>query len=95
MDNLSNMVFAGKPEDLADRSRAPMEDRIVGALRFALAYGQIDGDHHKAWVIDQIVRVLSDDAYFALIERWENNDEPNGGLACHGGWGGWTDGIAP
>lgn len=30
------------------------------ALEIARRYGQIDGDHHKAWVIDQMVRALTD-----------------------------------
>ncbi len=28
------------------------------ALRMALRFGGIDGDHHKTWVIDQMVRAL-------------------------------------
>ena len=31
---------------------------IEAALGYARKYGQIDGDHHKAWVIDQMVRAL-------------------------------------
>ena len=34
------------------------EERITQALGIAVRYGQIDGAHHKAWVIDQMVRVL-------------------------------------
>jgi len=34
------------------------EDRILRALAVADVYGQTDGDHHKAWVIDQMVRAL-------------------------------------
>ena len=30
------------------------------ALEYAVRYGGIDGDHHNAWVIDQIVRALTD-----------------------------------
>ena len=33
--------------------------RIKAALEYALKYGQIDGAHHKTWVIDQIVRALT------------------------------------
>ena len=33
------------------------------ALAIALLYGQVDGGHHKAWVIDQMVRLLAADAY--------------------------------
>ena len=36
-----------------------MEERIKMALGLAVQYGQIDGDHHKAWVIDQMVRALT------------------------------------
>jgi hypothetical protein len=35
------------------------EDRIHDALRLAVNYGGVDGDHHKAWVIDQMVRALT------------------------------------
>ena len=31
---------------------------IQAALDLALRYGGIAGDHHKAWVIDQMVRAL-------------------------------------
>jgi len=36
------------------------EQRIALALAIAYDYGQVDGDHHKAWVIDQMVRALTD-----------------------------------
>jgi len=36
-----------------------MTDRIKDALHYAERYGQTDGDHHKAWVIDQMVRALT------------------------------------
>lgn len=34
------------------------ERRIAWALECARRYGQTDGAHHKAWVIDQMVRAL-------------------------------------
>ena len=34
-------------------------ERIELALQIAQQHGQTDGAHHKAWVIDQIVRVLT------------------------------------
>lgn len=34
-------------------------DRVIAALEVAMAYGQTDGGHHKAWVIDQMVRCLT------------------------------------
>jgi len=33
--------------------------RIEKALGFAVQYNGIDGAHHKSWVIDQIVRILT------------------------------------
>jgi len=33
-------------------------ERIGRALAIAVRYGGFDGDHHKAWALDQIVRAL-------------------------------------
>jgi hypothetical protein len=37
-------------------------DRIERALELANNYGGIDGEHHKTWVIDQMVRTLCGNA---------------------------------
>lgn len=34
-------------------------EKIEKALDLAMQYGGIDGDHHKMWVIDQMIRVLT------------------------------------
>jgi hypothetical protein len=34
-------------------------DPVERALHFASEYGYIDGDHHKMWIIDQMVRALT------------------------------------
>lgn len=36
-----------------------LAERIEVALRIASEWGGVDGDHHKAWTIDQIVRALT------------------------------------
>jgi hypothetical protein len=36
-----------------------MENRIKKAIEIAVRFGGTDGDHHKAWVIDQMVRALT------------------------------------
>jgi phosphatidylserine/phosphatidylglycerophosphate/cardiolipin synthase-like enzyme len=54
------------------------------ALAVALRYGQIDGDHHKAWVIDQMVRLLAGAAYGPLVKAYEQGGEYE-----------WSEGIAP
>jgi hypothetical protein len=35
-------------------------EKIKRALHIADSFGTYDGDHHKMWVIDQMVRVLTD-----------------------------------
>jgi hypothetical protein len=58
--------------------------RIQAALDIAYRYGQIDGHHHKAWVIDQMVRALLDeDAYTQWVLEYEGEDYD------------WDTGIAP
>lgn len=54
-------------ELLTERSQTP---RIEQALGIAIAYGGIQGDWHKAWVIDQMVRVLcgSPERYAELVK---------------------------
>ena len=66
-----------------------MEERIKKALEFAWSYGQIDGNHHKMWVIDQMVRALcgSDKEYSDWINSYETPDGED--------YWGWDIGIAP
>lgn len=49
------------------------EDRIKEALEIAWSYAQVDGAHHKAWVIDQMVRVLcgGEKEYIEWIKAYE------------------------
>lgn len=65
-----------------------MEERNWRAIRIAVRYGGIDGEHHKAWVIDQMVRSLAGDRYIQIVAD-----------ACNGEDGPhtykWDFGIAP
>jgi len=36
-----------------------LKARIERALMVAVKYGGIDGDHHKSWVIDRMIRELT------------------------------------
>ncbi len=65
--------------------------RIAAALDIADRFGGIDGDHHKAWVIDQMVRALTGckegqdtQEYLAFL------DKATEGVAAR-----WDCGIAP
>lgn len=62
--------------------------RISDALAIARAYGQDDGSHHKAWVIDQMVRALTGDEYKAWVATFcAGEDGPESYE--------WDEGIAP
>lgn len=41
--------------------------RIDKALFVAIEHGGTDGDHHKAWVIDQMVRALAGKDYEHIV----------------------------
>lgn len=60
------------------------------ALHIAFQFGDIDGAHHKMWVIDQMVRALCDDkaAYDAWVKEYEQGDEMDAPVE-------WDTGIAP
>ena len=67
---------------LASRSRK--------ARAIAMRFGSTDGDHHKQWVIDQMVRTLcGDDAAYRSFVQIHNmgTDGPNTYE--------WEEGIAP
>jgi hypothetical protein len=54
-----------------------LNQNIEKALDIAFRYSQIDGDHHKAWSIDQMVRALlgTEEKYKAWVAMYENNGE--------------------
>lgn len=54
------------------------EEPAQEALLIAYRYGQIEGDHHKAWVIDQMVRALlggDPQAYLEWVAGYEEDGE--------------------
>jgi hypothetical protein len=62
-----------KPEQSADAV-----ERCDAALEIALRYGQIDGEHHKTWVIDQMCRALLGveyDAWIVAAKAGENGPD--------------------
>lgn len=40
------------------------------ALYFIGSYGQIDGEHHKLWVLDQVARILNGSAIEIKLAKW-------------------------
>jgi hypothetical protein len=63
-------------------------EKIRMAIELAIQYGQIDGAHHKTWVIDQMVQILAASDYDRIIaEACRGDDGPNTYS--------WDRGIAP
>jgi hypothetical protein len=58
------------------------------AIEIAIKYGSTDGSHHKAWVIDQMVRVLAGAAYAEVIARAKAGEDGPDTYE-------WDTGIAP
>ena len=72
------------------KQHAVLTERIGKAKAVAMQYGGIDGDHHKQWVIDQMVRILCghEDHYQGFIQVHNmGEDGPNTYE--------WEEGIAP
>ena len=64
------------------------EEKINLAIKLAVRFGGIDGDHHKAWVIDQMVRALTGADYDKIVaDAKAGEDGPDSY--------GWDEGIAP
>ena len=51
------------------------KDDAEAALRVLIRYGQIDGAHHKTWVIDQAVRALAGPYYDELIAAANDGED--------------------
>lgn len=49
------------------------------AVAYIVAYGGIDGDHHKAWVLDQVARILKGTPVIVERAEWGPSEQyPNG-----------------
>jgi hypothetical protein len=71
-----------------NKDYSQLEEAILLALDIAEQYGQTDGAHHKAWVIDQMVLALTGDDYADWVAAY-----------CYGEDGrstySWDEGVAP
>lgn len=61
-------------------------ERISAALELVTQYGGIEGEHHKQWLLDKVVRTLleSPDKYRRFVENFNDPDYTD-----------WDEGIAP
>lgn len=42
------------------------------AMYYIERYGQIDGDHHKQWVLDTVARILKGAPISIKVAKWDN-----------------------
>jgi hypothetical protein len=56
---LAGVESAGASADEAAPGPSALTARVEEALEVAQTYGGTDGEHHKNWVIDQMVRALT------------------------------------
>ena len=72
IDPLKPGKYLGEfPVDIKD---TPYKDYtpIDWAMRFLECYGQIDGDHHKTWVLDQMARCVKGTPVVVVLAKWES-----------------------
>lgn len=62
-----------------------LKERIEKAIDTILEWGEIDGDHHKQWTMDQALRILLGDNYDKRMEEFNKDPE----------YDPWDTGIAP
>jgi hypothetical protein len=70
------------------RTSEELAAAIRAALTLAAQFGGRDTAHHKAWVIDQMCRVLADDGYAVFVTSVCAGED---GLDTYI----WDEGIAP
>jgi heterodisulfide reductase subunit C len=64
--------------ELVAQQGATPEEKIKKALDVIRQFGGIDGDHHKAWVLDQAVRALTGKKYAEWVkDARDGEDGPN------------------
>lgn len=84
LDFITNLQQINKNLTNSLNKKIDYKSRNNKAIDIAYEYSQIDGEHHKTWCIDQIVRALTDDNYNEFVKEYENNGEYK-----------WNIGIAP
>lgn len=79
---------AEPPLELPPINGWDLQRRIAAALDVAHRYGGIDGEHHKTWVIDQMVRALTADRYEQWVAAQKAGEHGPNSYD-------WHEGIAP
>ena len=75
MNKIGQIKYLGKT--IIPQSKTPYKnlDRQGLSLEYAFRYGQIDGGHHKQWVIDQMTRILLGTPVIFSLAKWDDGEE--------------------
>lgn len=82
------LSYATHAEEDAKRREEIAAAPIEKALKLIWTYGAEAGEHHKQWLIDQIVRALTRDGYDQWVEVFKAGED--GPYTYE-----WDRGIAP
>ena len=64
------------------------KEKIALAMNYIEQYGGIDGGHHKQWVLDQVVRALTQEKYEEWVKKQKAGED---GPETYD----WDEGIPP
>jgi len=89
----SNWTLGSELDMLVDKCTpkdTSAEEKVAEALSFVAIFGDTDGDHHKQWALDQLVRILAgtEDNYNEWVRLLMSGED---GPATFS----WDIGIAP
>jgi len=63
-------------EVILEQSKTPFADYTANdwAMYFISGDGQTDGSHHKAWVLDQVARILKGTPVVIKLAAWDDGE---------------------
>jgi hypothetical protein len=79
-----------EPYKLPNFFRDDANMKLKEILQLCQSIGQVDGAHHKAWVIDQVVRQVTGDEYELWLVWYRGQMDEDGDFEYN-----WDEGIAP
>jgi len=75
-NNFMNAKYLGETAiDIASHHRFKNYTPKDWAMYFISSYGQIEGDHHSKWVLDQAARALHGGVPEVKLAKWDNGYE--------------------
>ena len=81
---------------MSEKKGNQAQQRIDDALAFVEEHGRIcEGEHHKQWLLDQIIRILTGEEYDEWVELYEEPLYDEDDLECFGVSYEWETGLAP